>query len=139
MIDTSVVGEDTYSSSLPWSTLSRSFYRPTADVSQEEIVLLRQKQQERSLKSPLYQAYLHDLNTLNQIRKRKVVLLQDSAFKSEIERIKQIEGLWSPNQDSVKSKSRDAVLNQSAAVVSDIAELKATQRQTIIRTLPLLN
>ncbi len=139
MIDTSVVGEDTYSSSLPWSTISRSFYRPTAEVSPEEIVLLRQKQQERALKSRYYQSYLHDLNTLNQVRKKKAVSLQDSAFKSEIEKIKQIEGQWFVDQDSTKSQSKDVLLNQSAAVVSNLAELKATQRHTITRTLPSLN
>ncbi len=139
MIDTSVVGEDIYSSSLPWSTLSRSFYRPTVEVNQEEIALLRQKQQERALKSRYYQSYLHDLNTLNQIRKKKAVSLQDSVFKSEIERIKQIEGQWIVDQDSTKGKNRDAVLNQSAAVVADLAGIKASQRQTITRMLPSRN
>jgi carboxyl-terminal processing protease len=139
MIDTSVVGEDTYSSSLPWSTLSRSFYRPTAEVSQEEIALLRQMQQERSLKNRTYQSYLHDLNILNQIRKKKAVSLQDSAFKSEMERIKQIEGQWIQDPDSTKSQNKDILLNQSAAVVSDIAVLKANQKHTVTRTLPSLN
>jgi carboxyl-terminal processing protease len=139
MIDTSVVGEDTYSSSLPWSTISRSFYRPTAEVSHEEIARLRQKQQERSLKNRLYQNYLRDLNTMNQIRKKKAVSLQDSAFKSETERIKQIEGQWIQDPDSTKSQNKDVLLNLSAAVVSDLAELKATQRHTITRTLPSLN
>jgi carboxyl-terminal processing protease len=139
MIDTSMVGEDTYSSSLPWSTISRSFYRQTAEVSQGDIALLRQKQQERSLKNRPYQAYLRDLNILNQIRKKKAVSLQDSAFKSEIERIKQIEGQWTAEQDSTKSQNKDVLLNLSAAVVSDLAELKAIQRQTITRTVPSLN
>ena len=139
MIDTSIVGEDTYSSSLPWSTLSRSFYRPTGDVSPEEIAQLRQKQQERSLKSRYYQSYLHDLNTLNQIRKKKAVSLQDSAFKSETERIKQIEGQWIVDQDSTKSKEKDVLLSQSAAVVSDMVGLKVSQRHTITRSVPSLN
>lgn len=139
MIDTALVGEDTYSSSLPWSTLSRSFYRPTADVSPEEITLLRHKQQERSSKNRFYQAYLHDLSILNQIRKKKAVSLQDSAFKSETERIKLIEGLWSADTDSTNGKNKDVLLNQSAAVVSDIIDLKAAQRETVTRTLPSLN
>jgi len=139
MIDTSAVGEDTYTSSLPWSTLSRSFYRPTGEVTQEDIVLLRQKQQERSSKNRQYQAYLADLNTLNQIRKKKVVLLQDSTFKSEIETIKKIEGLWVHDQDSTKNINKDILLHQSAAVVSDLAELKMVQRQTVTRLSPSLN
>ena len=139
MIDTSIVGEDIYTSSLPWSTISPSFYRPTAEISKEEIGVLRQKQQERSLKSHQYQAYLHDLNILNRIRKKRTISLQDSSFKSETETIKHIEGLWVQEQDSTKNLSKDVLLNQSAAVVSDIAELKTVQRQTVIRTLPSLN
>ncbi len=139
MIDTTVVGEDTYSSSLPWSTISRSFYRMTTEVSQDEIALLRQKQQERSLKNRMYQNYLLDLNILGQLLKKKAVSLEDSAFKSEIDKIKQIEKQWIQDQDSTKSQNKDVLMNQSAAVVSDLAELKATQLHTITRTLPSLN
>jgi carboxyl-terminal processing protease len=139
MIDTSAVGEDTYTSSLPWSNLSRAFYRPTSEVSPEDIALLRQKQQERNSKNRQYQSYLFDLNTLNQIRKKKMVLLQDSSFKSEIESIKRIEGQWVQDQDSTKNINKDVLLHQSAAVVSDLAEFKTEQRQTVTRLLPSLN
>ncbi len=139
MIDTSAVGEDTYTSSLPWSTISRAFYRPTSEVSPEDIAQLRQKQQERNSKNRQYQSYLFDLNTLNQIRKKKIVLLQDSSFKSEIESIKRIEGQWVQDQDSTKNINKDVLLHQSAAVISDLAELKSVQRQTVTRILPLLN
>ncbi|MEI6639619.1 MAG: tail-specific protease, partial [Chlorobium sp.] len=80
-----------------------------------------------------------DLNTLNQIRKKKVVLLQDSTFKSEIETIKKIEGLWVHDQDSTKNINKDVLLYQSAAVVSYLAELKTVQRQTVTRLSPSLN
>ena len=139
MIDTSSVGEDTYSSSLPWSTLSPSFYRPTGDISSEEINLLRQKQQERSLKNRTYQAYLHDLNILNRIRKKRTVSLQESSFKSDTETIKHIEELWNSEQDSSKTMNKDILLHQSAAVVSDMAELKAEARHTVTRTIHSLN
>lgn len=93
------------------------------------------------MKSHVYQRYLQDLNTLNQIRKRKAVSLQDSSFKGEIESIKKIEKQWVQEPDSVKStnKEKDILLNQSAAVVSDLAELKRVKRQTVIRTMPSLN
>jgi carboxyl-terminal processing protease len=138
MIDTSTVGEDTYTSSLPWSTISRAFYRPTGDITPEEIGVLRQKELERSSKNRLYQSYLQDLRTLNLIRKKKAISLQDSAFKSEIETIKQIEKQWIPDPDSAKVV-KDVLLHESAGVVSDLAELKTKQRQTVIRTLPSLN
>ena len=68
-----------------------------------------------------------------------MVSLQDSSFKSEIETIKHIEGLWAHEQDSTKNINKDLLLNQSASIVSDMAELKSLQRQTVIRTLPSLN
>ncbi len=140
LIDTSTIGEDTYTSSLPWSTISKAFYRPTAEVNQEEIGMLKKKFQERTLKSHQYQAYLHDVNVLNQIRKKKMTSLQDSAFKSEIETIKQIEKQWAQAPDSVKSLNKDILINQSAAIVSDMAELKAIERHTVVRTSsPVLN
>ncbi|MCX6180166.1 MAG: carboxy terminal-processing peptidase [Chlorobiales bacterium] len=139
MIDTVTIGEDTYTSSLPWSTISKAFYRPTADVKQEELGILRKRFQERSSKNHLYQTYIHDVNVLNQIRKKKMTSLQDSLFKSEIETIKKIEKQWVQSQDSTKSLNKDVLLNQSAAVVSDMAELKAIERHTIIRSSPMLN
>ena len=136
MIDTSIIGEDTSTSSLPWSTTSKAFYRPTAEVNQEEIGLLKKKFQERSSKNHLYQAYLHDVNILNQIRKKKLTSLQDTVFKSEIEAIKQIEKQWVQAPDSVRSLNKDVLINQSAAIVADIAELKVIERHTIVRTSP---
>jgi len=136
MIDTTTIGEDTYTSSLPWSTISKAFYRPTAEISQEEISVLKKKFQERSSKNHQYQAYLHDVNVLNQLRKKKVTSLQDSSFKSEIETIKQIEKQWVQAPDSAKSLNKDVLVNQSAAIVSDIAELKTIERHTVVRTSP---
>jgi len=124
MIDTSIVGEDTYTSSLPWSTISPSFFEPTAEVSRNEIGVLRHKFQKRSSKNTLYQTYLHDLNTLDQIRRKKAVSLQDSAFKTETETMKQIEKQWVQQPDSTRDIKKDVLLNQSAAIVSDMARSK---------------
>jgi len=127
MIDTARIGEDTYTSSLPWSTISPSFYKPTAEITPEKIELLRKTFQEQSSKNPLYQSYLADLKTLDQIRKKKSVSLQDSSVKSETETIKQIEKRWVLEQDATKDLKKDVLLNQSAAVVADLAEIKPLQ------------
>jgi carboxyl-terminal processing protease len=127
MIDAARIGEDTYTSSLPWSTITPSLYKPTAEINPEKISLLRQKFQERSAKNPLYQSYLHDRGILDQIRKKKAVSLLDSAIKSETETIKQIEKQWIKEQDGTKEPGKDAVLNQSAAVVADMAEHEAVK------------
>ena len=128
MIDTSTIGEDTYTSSLPWTTLSKADYQQTLDVSSEDIVVLFQKEQERSAKNPLYQAYMQDLNILDMMRKNKVVSLQDSVFKSEIETIKQIEKKWSQDADAANNTSTDLLLSESAGVVEDLAVLKSRQK-----------
>jgi carboxyl-terminal processing protease len=125
MIDTARIGEDTYTSSLPWSTITPSFYKPGAELNPEKINVIRQKFQERSSTDTLYQSYLHDLDTLDQIRKKKAVSLQDSAVKSETETIQKIEKQWIKDQDATKELSKDAVLNQSVAVVADLAVIEA--------------
>ena len=137
MIDTARIGEDTYTSSLPWSTISPSFYKPTAEISLEKIELLLQKFQEQSSKNLLYQSYLDDLNTLDKIRKKKAVSLQDSEVKSETETIKQIEKRWALEQDSTKDLSKDVLLNLSVAVVADLADIKAGEAQPDSQKHPL--
>ncbi|MFZ4525077.1 MAG: carboxy terminal-processing peptidase [Chlorobium sp.] len=123
MIDNARIGEDTYTSSLPWSTIPPSFYKATAEVTPEKIELLRKKFQEQSSRNPLYQSYLDDLKTLDQIRQKKAVSLQDSSVKSETETIKQIEKRWVLEQDAAKDLKKDVLLNQSASVVADLAEI----------------
>jgi len=91
LIDNSAIGEDTYTSSLPWSTVSRSFYSPSLEVSQPMLSALRQKFQGRILGDPAYQSYLKDVATLNAIRKKKAVSLKESVFRVETEKIKLIE------------------------------------------------
>ncbi len=137
MIDNARIGEDTYTSSLPWSTISPSFYKPTADITPEKIELLLKKFQEQSSKNPLYQSYLDDLKTLDQIRKKKSVSLQDSSVKSETETIKQIEKRWVLEQDATKDLKKDVLLNQSAAVVADLAEIKTVPVKPDSQKLPL--
>ena len=123
MIDTATVGEDTYTSSLPWSTITSAIYHPTAEINLEKISLLREKEAVRASKNTPYQTYLHDLSTLDQIRKKKSVSLQDSAFKSEIETIKKIEKQWVPEQNTTKDISKDVLLNEAAGVVADLTTL----------------
>ncbi|MEI8186885.1 MAG: carboxy terminal-processing peptidase [Chlorobiaceae bacterium] len=140
MIDTATIGEDTYTSSLPWSKITRALYHPTAEITPEKISILRQKEVERSSKNALYQTYLHDLTTLDQIRKKKTVSLQDTAFKAEAETIKRIEKQWiQEEQDGSKSLPKDVLLNEAAGVVSDLAGLKTESRTTLTRKSPLLN
>ena len=123
MIDTATVGEDTYTSSLPWSTITSAIYHPTSEISLEKINRLREKEALRASTNTPYQTYLQDLTTLDHIRKKKSVSLQDSAFKSEIETIKKIEKQWVPEQNATKDISKDVLLNEAAGVVADLTTL----------------
>jgi carboxyl-terminal processing protease len=137
LIDTATVGEDTYTSSLPWSRIAQASYLPTGEISQEKLDRLRQKEKERSVKNEQYQSYLRDLQSFDQIRKKKLVSLQDSAFKLESERIKQIQKQWVQEPDSGKELSNDVLLGESAGVVADLAELTLKQKNTEIKSPPV--
>jgi carboxyl-terminal processing protease len=122
IIDPEVVGEDTYSSSLPWSTISRAFYSPQGGVSREKIAVLRQKFQDRTARDLTYQAYLRDLNSLNLIRKKKEVLLLESAFREDNEKLKRIQDKWGQDKDGKLKK--DYILQQSGSIMKDLIDLE---------------
>ncbi len=128
LIDNSSVGENTYTSSLPWSTISRTFYRPVSDISREEIVQLRQDYHAASLQNRANQEYLRDLGILNRIRKRKLVALSEAAYKAENEELKRIEKRWMSEPDSLKDSSRDFMLTRSAEIMSRLVELKKSRQ-----------
>ncbi|NTU96238.1 MAG: carboxy terminal-processing peptidase, partial [Chlorobiaceae bacterium] len=139
MIDTTTIGEDTYASSLPWNSISRSFFQPLGNVTTDDLAVLRLKFRERVAKNRQYQSYLHDLGVLDRVRRKKAVSLQEQAFREETETVRHIEKQWMHEADSTKNTGRDVILNQSAAVVSDLSNIKTIHSQTIIRTLPPLN
>lgn len=120
MIDTAIIGEDTYSSSLPWTTIRPSLYQATGQITPATIEQLKQKERVRSAANQQYQAYLRDLATLDRIRKKKGIVLQDAAFKSEAEVIKQIEKKWGTEREATKNVMNDVLLNESASVVVDL-------------------
>ncbi|NTW11241.1 MAG: carboxy terminal-processing peptidase, partial [Chlorobiaceae bacterium] len=128
MIDTTSIGEDTYASSLPWNSISPSYYKPTGDIDTAVLETLRKKFAVHSAGNTLYQSYLHDLGVLDQIRRKKSASLQEAVFKSETESIKQIEKLWVREPDEKKEIGKDVLLNETAAVLSDLAALKRGQQ-----------
>jgi len=125
LIDTATIGEDTYTSSLPWSTISKTFYRPVSAISQNEIGRLRQSYQTGVIKERTSREYVRDLGILNRIRKRKTVSLSEAAFKAENEELKRIEKRWMNEDDSLKEKSYyDFMLNRSADIMNDLIGIK---------------
>ncbi len=128
LIDNSSVGEDTYTSSLPWSTISRTFYRPVSDISRDDILHLRQNFHAASLQNKTSREYLRDLGILNRIRKRKVVALSEAAYKAENDELKRIEKRWMIEPDSIRDSSRDFMLNRSAEIVTRLVELKKSRQ-----------
>ncbi len=128
LIDNSSIGEDTYTSSLPWSTISRTFYRPVSDISRDDILHLRQNYHAASLQNKTSREYLRDLGILNRIRKRKLVALNEPAYKAENDELKRIEKRWMIEPDSVRDSSRDFMLNRSAEIISQLVELKKSRQ-----------
>ncbi|MBN1279257.1 MAG: carboxy terminal-processing peptidase [Chlorobiaceae bacterium] len=124
LIDATSIGEDTYTSSLPWSVVSKTFYRPVSGVSREEIDRIRKSYALTALQDNISQEYIRDLGILNRIRKRKTVSLNESAYKSETETLKKIEKRWMNDGDSVKVKSNDFMLNKSAEIMNGFIGLK---------------
>jgi carboxyl-terminal processing protease len=132
MIDPEVVGEDTYTSSLPWSTITPAAYTPEGDITRELVESLRQKFKDQTTKDEKYQSYLKDLATLNSIRKKKEVSLSESAFKTENQTLKLIQERWGENSvgkgkgKGKEKKKSDFILQEAAGIVVDLVNHAAT-------------
>ncbi len=123
MIDHSIIGEDIYTSSLPWSTIVAASYHPLLAVTQTGLDRLRQKEEARSSRDEEYQRYLQDLKSLDRFRKKKSIPLLEPLYKSETEAIKEINRKWSLSSDSTGTPKRDVVLEHSMSVVSDLVDI----------------
>jgi carboxyl-terminal processing protease len=128
MIDSDVVGEDTYTSSLPWTTISRAVYTPSGSVTREDIAFLKKQFAEQSAKDKLYQSYQADLATLNRIRQRKSVTLQEKSFEVENKTLKAIQERWGDSDAKTgKKKKIDFILQEAAGIMDNLVTFKARQ------------
>ncbi|NTU54171.1 MAG: carboxy terminal-processing peptidase [Chlorobiaceae bacterium] len=126
MIDSEVVGEDTYTSSLPWTTISRADYLTSGLVSKADILSLKNDFSAKIARDKLFQAYQSDLATLNRIRKRKGVSLQEKSFEAESRMLKGIQERWGDaNPETGKKKKTDFILQQTAGILDDLVSLKS--------------
>ncbi|NTV01394.1 MAG: carboxy terminal-processing peptidase [Chlorobiaceae bacterium] len=124
MIDSAGVGEDTYTSSLPWTTTTKALFTPENDVTREDIASVKQKFQEQAAVDQTYQAYLRDQAALSRIRKRKEVSLLESAFKTESLSLKRIQERW--GQERQGKKKTDILLQETGVIMNDLMARKAT-------------
>lgn len=128
MIDPEVVGEDTYTSSLPWTTISRADYTSVHSVSHADLAMLKSEFKARAAKDKQYQAYLADLETLNRIRNKKSVSLQEQNFDKESKTLKQIQERWgNENIETGKRKKTDFILQETTSIIDDLINLKAQE------------
>lgn len=126
MIDSEVVGEDTYTSSLPWTTVSKAEYVPSGLVSKSDIATLKSEFALQAAKDRQYQAYQADLATLNRIRKRKSVSLQNKQFEAENKTLKAIQERWGDaNAETGKKKKSDFILQETLGIMDDLIILKS--------------
>ncbi len=117
LIDSEVVGEDNYTSSLPWDVISPARYSHSSWLTGADVEDLRQRFVERTRIDSAYASYVRDLNVLNGFRKKEVVPLFEPEFKAEMDRIENFEAQWN------KEDQPDLLLTESAAVVIDMADL----------------
>ena len=117
IIDTEVVGEDTYTSSLRWDAIPPATDSEVARLESNAIASLKEKYLERINSDSLYARYVNDLDVLNSFRKREVISLYEPDFKAEMDRIQGFEAQWN------KEDQPDLLLKQSAAIVADMADL----------------
>lgn len=123
-IDSEVVGEDTYPSSLPWDKISPSDYDRSSNLSDESIERLRQRYVGRLATDSLYTGYVKDLNALKIFRKKDVVSLYEPAFKAEFEKVKNFEANWSRDEEDAQNAAEDKpdlMVLHAASVVGDMA------------------
>ena len=117
LIDNEMVGEDTYSSSLPWDVISPVRYSGISWLKDDDMSSLKERYVERINRDSLYVRYVNDLGVLNSFRKKEVISLYEPEFKAEMERIQNFEKQWN------KDDQPDLLLMQSAAIVADMADL----------------
>jgi len=126
LIDPEVVGEDTYTSSLPWTTISKALYTPSGIVTRDDIAILKKQFSEQSAKDKAYQSYMSDLATLNRIRKKKSVALQEKSFEADNKTLKAIQERWGDaDAETGKKKKTDFILQKTAGIMNDLVALKS--------------
>ncbi|MCG8342648.1 MAG: carboxy terminal-processing peptidase [Chlorobiales bacterium] len=116
-IDPEKVGEDTYTSSLGWDVISPASHSQIGRLSEGDVSFLREKHFGRIHSDSLYARYVNDLDVLNSFRKKEIISLYEPDFKVEMDRIEGFEAQWN------KEEEPDMLLMQSAAIVSDMADL----------------
>lgn len=121
LIDSEVVGEDNYTSSLPWDVISPAKYSRTSWLTAADVRDLRERYTQRIANDSLYSRYVRDLAVLNGFRKQESVPLYEPAFRAEMERIQSFEAQWN------KEDQPDLLLTRSAAVVADMADLSGNR------------
>ncbi|NTU68228.1 MAG: carboxy terminal-processing peptidase [Chlorobiaceae bacterium] len=127
MIDSGSVGEDTYTSSLPWTTTTKAPYTPESDINKDDIAAVKLKFQDQASRDQTYQSYLRDQATLSRIRKRKEVSLLESAFKTETISLKRIQERW--GQDKPGKKKTDIILQEAGSIMNDLVVRKTGASQ----------
>jgi len=116
-IDSKVVGEDTYTSSLRSDVISPVKNSEPARLSAEAINLLKKRYIGRLSSDSLYARYVSDLKTLKNFRDKEVISLYEPDFKADNDRIQGFEAQWN------KEDEPDLLLKESAGIVADIADL----------------
>jgi len=145
-IDASVVGESVRESALPWDTIRTARFRAGAPLG-STITSLTASHLSRSENDPDYRYLLDDIQYVAEVRARDSVSLQLEARKTEREdelkrRLARENGRRAAlNMEPLSSveeldalEEPDVHLDQAAAIVTDLAELRQVEATTPAQT-----
>lgn len=116
VIDSEVVGEDTYSSSLPWDKIAPADYRTLSYMDNAGVETLRQDFLAGLASDSLYADYIGELTMLKEFRKRDAVSLNSVEFSNAMESIKETGETEDDNTET------DLLLQHSASVAAGMAQ-----------------
>lgn len=136
VIDANEFGESSEPSALPWDQIQSTAYNTYANIA-EFIPLLKSKHELRIKNDPLFQSYLEDVNESRQKRQRSLISLNETIrrkekeeedLKKERQKNKDLESLsvrlvGKEELSEKDSTSKDALLNESAFILSDYIDL----------------
>ncbi len=114
VIDSEVVGEDTYPSSLPWDKIAPADYQSLSFMENAGVEALRQDFIAGLATDSLYAEYIGELTKLKEFRKRQAVSLNSEEFSNAMEAINE-------SEEAREEGDPDLLLQHSAAVAAGMA------------------
>jgi len=144
MVDTSIVGESTRDTALPWDRIQQTPFTANADLD-PYIELLQSRHSERAIEDPDFKQLVSNIAAFGTLRERDAVSLNLAERTMEREQLQE-QQLARENERRVAlglepiattdeldtTEQADVLLNQATSVVADMAALAAPPAQELV-------